>query len=59
MTCDHDWHTGPFYVMAAGNYEEPTYYPPSSLVRVEHCTKCGLLRLPAEMRSQTGRNLNR
>ena len=58
-TCDeargenHAWRLGPFYITAAGTSEEPTFYPPGALVQVEHCTRCGLLRLPDMMRLQT------
>ena len=56
--CEHEWVVGPFFISAADSYEEPTYYPPSALVRLDHCIKCGLIRLPKEMRHHVA-NLNR
>lgn len=50
----HRWVAGPYYIKAAVTYEEPTYYPPSGLVKVEHCTHCGLLRLGDSARGLTG-----
>jgi len=58
MDCKHDWHDGPFYIMVARSHEEPDFYPPSSMFKVEHCTNCGLLRLPQELRKYIGKNLS-
>lgn len=55
--CSHDWVEGPFYVKVAVSYEEPKYYPPQGLVNVEHCTKCGLLRLPELTRKAKHKHL--
>jgi len=52
--CDHDWVQGPFYVKACWGFECPTYYPPAALIPVEHCTKCGLLRLPPGLWQEEG-----
>ena len=57
LTHDCEWAQGPFYIRVAASYEEPQYYPPSALIQVEHCTVCGLLRLPADLRKKTGKNL--
>lgn len=43
-----------FYLTAAIGFEEPEYYPPSALIRMEACS-CGALRLPEEVRSGVGR----
>ena len=48
---------GPFYIAAARTFEEPRYYPPQMLVRIEHCLKCGTLRLPEEFRPFHGENM--
>ena len=53
----HAWVTGPFWITAAATREEPRYYPPGTLVNIMHCTHCGLLRLPKDMRVKTGSNL--
>ena len=53
----HAWTRGPFYVIAAVSWEEPTYYPPQGLIGIEHCTSCGLLRLPESLWKSTGANL--
>lgn len=50
----HDWKRGPFYLTAAKTYEEPGYYPPSTLLNVEHCIGCGLIRLPKPYWNATG-----
>ena len=55
--CPHNWVSGPFYVMVAVTYEEPDYYPPQGMIPVEHCTLCGLIRLPEAYRQKVGRNL--
>ena len=57
MNCKHDWQQGPFYLKVAATYEEPDYYPPSGMVKVEHCTLCGLLRLPESLRQYIGKNM--
>mgnify|MGYP001616546253 FL=1 len=50
-----DWVTGgPFYVTAAMTYEEPQYYSPGGLVKVEHCRHCGMLRLPRKLWGESG-----
>lgn len=54
----HTWVSGPFYVKVAASAEEPNYYPPAGLVRIEHCTKCGLMRLPDDLRSHRSENLS-
>ena len=58
MECEHDFREGPFYIMVARSYEEPDFYPPSSMFKVEHCVKCGLLRLPEPLRKYIGKNLS-
>jgi hypothetical protein len=55
--CLHEWAQGPFYIKVASSYEEPEYYPPNALVKVEHCKKCGVLRLPEVLRGYVGKNL--
>lgn len=52
-----EWVTGPFYITAASSYEEPDYYPPEVFVKIEHCRKCGIIRLPESLRGFTRRNL--
>jgi hypothetical protein len=54
---EHTWSTGPFYIKAAHAYEEPQFYPPQGLVRVEHCVECGILRLPMDLWKHTGPNI--
>lgn len=56
--CEHEWVLGPFYVKVAVTWEEPTYYPPQGLVNVEHCAKCGLLRLPESAKRARGSQMN-
>lgn len=55
--CEHRFVEGPFWITASVTYEEPTYYPPSGLVKVEHCTGCGMLRLPEAERKKEGKHL--
>ena len=43
--CNHNWVDGPFWIVACGHCDEPMFYPLSAKVKVEHCTKCGLLRI--------------
>ena len=50
------WHQSPFYVTVASTYEEPDYYPPSSMVRIETCD-CGLMRLPGDLGKRRRKNL--
>lgn len=57
MDCEHDWVNGPFYITVASTFDEPDFCPPSRLAKVEHCTKCGVIRLPEETRKKTGKNL--
>lgn len=56
-TCDHTFVAGPFFLMAANTLEEPTYYPPQAFMPVEHCFKCGALRLSENARRHVGPNL--
>jgi hypothetical protein len=56
--CPHNWTKGPFYITAAQTYEEPGYYPPSVLLRVEHCSLCGILRLPKDTWELNGDNMD-
>lgn len=58
VACAHTWIKGPFYVAAAETYEEPDYYPPSALVHVEHCSACGIIRLPEDMWGLNGANIS-
>ena len=51
-----EWHESPFYVTVAATYEEPDYYLPSSMVRIETCD-CGLMRLPGDLGKRRGKNL--
>ena len=53
----HQWTQGPFYITAASTWEEPQFYPPQSLVLVEHCVTCGVLRLPKALWKYEGDNL--
>lgn len=53
----HNWINGPFFISAARTLEEPRQRPPSGLVSVEHCTRCGAIRLPAAYRTFTGENM--
>lgn len=55
--CDHHWVAGPFYVTACYGYECPRYYPPSALVPLEHCTKCGFVRLPLSLWQEEGETI--
>ena len=56
--CPHDWSKGPFYVSVAQGVEEPEYYPPSGLLRTEHCKLCGALRLPKAYWDANGDSLD-
>ena len=47
----HNWIKGRFYIMCATTLEEPEYYAPQGIVRIEYCEICGLLRLPILLRS--------
>ncbi len=44
-TCEHEFVSGPFYLLKSTSWEEPTFYSPSGTSPVEHCKKCGMLRL--------------
>lgn len=57
--CEHDMVAGPFYIMVARTFEEPTYFPPSSLIRAQPCTKCGVVRIPDELKGQDGDHLTK
>ena len=51
MECDHKWVKGPFNVMIPATDELAKYLvPPMAFYEVEHCTKCGTIRLPKELR---------
>ena len=51
MECNHDWVNGPFQVVILADNEGEKYIvPPMAFYKVEHCTKCGTLRLPTELR---------
>lgn len=52
--CVHEWKTGPFWII--GSTDMP-HYSPSMLYRIEHCTKCGIMRLPRELWPQIGQNV--
>jgi hypothetical protein len=56
MECDHDWVSGPYWVVTSVTMEEPEFYPPTGFDRLEHCTKCGTIRLPEAARKYTGKN---
>jgi hypothetical protein len=56
MECNHDWVDGPFWVVTSVTWEEPEFYPPMGYTKVEHCTKCGTLRLPEGERKFNGKN---
>lgn len=58
VPCTHEWVKGPFYIKVAVTYEEPRYYSPGGLVNIEHCKKCGVLRLPKDLWDKTGENLS-
>ncbi|SRR5581483_1310120 len=55
-SCRHAWVQGPFHVSAAHGTLAPDYFP-YKLVELEHCIKCGLLRLPRKYRRECGRYL--
>ncbi len=44
----HLWVKGPFYLMVANSMEEPDYYPPSGMVKLEFCKICGIVRVPLD-----------
>ena len=46
ICCEHDFKVSPFFVLMAVTSEEPTYYPPGGMARLEMCSKCGAVRLP-------------
>ena len=56
--CQHEWVQGPFYLKVAKTYEEPNFYPPNAMIRIEHCKKCGLIRLPPDLKEYDGENLS-
>lgn len=57
MNCAHSFTKGPFYVTVASSFEEPGFYPPSSLYPVQHCSQCGIIRLPKEVRELNSENI--
>lgn len=59
VPCGGEVVQGPFRIVACLTYEEPTYYPPSGSVAVEHCTACGALYLPEAVRGQQGSYVQR
>jgi len=48
---EHNWVYGPFYLSYAKTLEEP----PSSMVRVEFCEFCGLLRIQKDWLKYAGK----
>ena len=56
--CDHSWVAGPFYIASAEGPEEAHYnFKPSGKINVEHCTKCGSMRIPKQWRRYDGQYL--
>lgn len=53
-TCNHKFVKGPFSLMATYTPDVPQWTYPQMIVAVEHCPKCGALRLSEEMRSHIG-----
>ncbi len=51
--CDHERVKGPYYVSAAVHPEETKYFAPHGMINIEHCIRCGLLRLPKKDREVT------
>lgn len=43
--CEHNWVPSKIWVRYERTYEEPKFYPPSGLLNLEICTKCGTLRV--------------
>lgn len=54
MICEHKFISGPYWITCAGSREEPAYYPPQGVVPVEHCFKCGIIRLSPSFKTQVG-----
>ena len=52
--CRHDFKVSPFFVLMALTSEEPTYYPPCGMARLEMCSKCGVIRLPTVYHGYAG-----
>ena len=58
--CKHDWILGPYYILAARAMNlEPILATPSLFVNIEHCQKCGVLRLDDSRtdKYKTGRSI--
>lgn len=53
-TCEHEFVKGPFSLMATYTPDVPQWTYPQMEVSVEHCPKCGALRLTKEMRQHVG-----
>ncbi len=51
--CNHEWVKGPYYVSAAIHPEETRYFSPHGAINIEHCIRCGLLRLSKKDRKVT------
>lgn len=50
--CDHadgKWEESRFWIKAEVTSEEPDYYPPQGLVRLEICTGCRMVRIPDDV----------
>lgn len=55
MRCDHQWVLGPFYVgISIDKYSEIHMYK-----QIQHCKKCGLVRLPEVCWEYEGQHLGR
>lgn len=44
----HVFRKCPFWLMASGTFEEPSFYPPSNMIGVQMCS-CGALRMEPEI----------
>ena len=54
ICCEHDFKVSPFFVLMAVTFEEPTFYPPGGTLRLEMCSKCGAVRVPADSHDYAG-----
>jgi len=54
---EHLWVDGPFYIYDAGTLEVSDHCPPSMLIKIQHCKRCGLLRLPPRLLKKCENNL--
>ncbi len=55
----HKFELSPFYALVAVSFEEPQYYPPQGMIRLECCENCGAIRIPKKYIRVGGENLTK